>query len=193
MKNLILAIIIAFISHVVTLKPEPEPVYAQVVSKPKLLETTEVAEVKPEITKWVVTSSPNTRVSVEQINYFLDNFKDRGMSKEGASYLIGNFITESFLTACEQSGDGGLALGLAQWHPGRRQDMPCDLEQQIEWAINTEMVRDSSGMGYTCVCEAVKTNDIELIKYTIQKWERWGILGSRWDYGQNIYEQIKEQ
>lgn len=192
MKNLLLAIVIAFISHVVTLKPEPLPVYAETVPKQKVNEVIKPV-VAEEVAKWTVSSSPNTKVSVAQINYFLENFKNRGLSKEGASYLIGNFITESYLTSCEQSGDGGLALGLAQWHPSRRQDMPCDLNQQIEWAFSTEMVRDSSGMGYTCVCESVKTNDIDLIKSTIQKWERWGELGNRWEYSQNIYEQIKAQ
>jgi len=192
MKNLVIAIVIAFISHIVTQKPTPQPVYAQVAYKPKASEV-DTAKTEQLPTKWTVSQSPNTKVTVEQINYFLENFKNRGMSKEGASYLIGNFITESFLTPCEQSGDGGLALGLAQWHPGRRYDMPCDLNEQIEWAINVEMVRDSSAMNYVCVCESVKSNDVDLIKHTIQKWERWGVLGNRWEYAQNIYNQISTQ
>lgn len=192
MKYVILTITIAVLLHIVTAKPSPQPVYAEidVVKKQNITQDITIPKNEPQIVNWTVNSSPNSYVSVDQINNMLNILQNKGLTKEGASYLTGNFITESFLTPCDHAGDGGLAYGLGQWHPARRYDMPCGLNDQVEWALTVEMVRDSVNMNYTCVCDTVKGSDIEAIKYSLEKWERWGILGNRWYYADYIYQQI---
>lgn len=144
-----------------------------------------------EIVRWAIVTSPHSGVSVDTINMFLAHLQDKGLTKEGSAYLVGNYIAESRLVPCgDNYGDGGYAYGLGQWHPDRRTDMPCDALQQLDWSIDTEMPRDASQMGYTCLCEALYTADIQLIKHLTQKWERWGIEGKRWYYSEHIYNQL---
>ncbi len=143
----------------------------------------------PQPQAWAVTESPHKRVPVETINVALAHLQKKGLSKEGAAYLVGNFVGESYLIPCGQYGDGGKAHGLAQWHPGRRQDMPCGFIEQLDWAIDVEMVRDSKG-NYPCPCEALKTADIGTIKLRLKQWERYGVEGDRWAYAAAIYKQL---
>lgn len=157
--------------------PEPEP------------EPEPVPEPAPQPVVWAVTKSPHGRVPVDKINTALAHLQKKGLSKEGAAYLVGNFIGESYLTPCGQYGDGGKAHGFAQWHPTRRHDMPCGFIEQLDWAIDVEMVRDSRG-NYPCACEALKTADIPTIKLRLKQWERWGVEGNRWAYAASVYSQL---
>jgi hypothetical protein len=94
--------------------------------------------------------------------------------------LTGNFIAESHLIPCGNIGDGGLAEGLGQWHPNRRYDMPCDLKEQIEWALNVEMPRDA-GRNYPNLANTLKdaTATPEMILVGLESWERYSIEGNR--------------
>lgn len=113
------------------------------------------------------------------------------MPKLAAAYLIGNFIGESHLKPCDTiKGDGGRAWGLAQWHPGRRADMPCDYVAQLHWAIDVEMQRDSPDSKATLFNPNSGVADIQ---QALKNWERWGTLGARWVYAANIYAQIEAQ
>src|SRR5690606_1164792 len=132
---------------------------------------------------WQVSSSPHAKTSVADINTALSHYQDMGMTKQGAAYLIGNFVGESYLTPCGQYGDGGRAHGLGQWHPGRRADMPCDFKEQLTWAVNTEMVRDTPQLKEALFNPAVGIPDIKAL---IKAWERWGVEGSRWSYADHI-------
>ena len=138
---------------------------------------------------WEVKTSPHSLVDVATINRMLAHLEKKGLSKEGAAYLTGNFIGESHLVPCGNTGDGGQAMGFGQWHPSRRYDMPCGFIEQLDWAIDVEMPRDSAG-SYPCLCEALKTANIPLIMLRTQQWERWGVLGARWIYANNIYSQL---
>ncbi|MCK9461431.1 MAG: phage tail tip lysozyme [Proteobacteria bacterium] len=144
------------------------------------------------IEKWAVTTSPHSAVSVEKINEVIGILQANGLTKQGTAYLTGNFIAESHLIPCGNYGDGGLAQGLAQWHPGRRYDMPCGLVEQIEWALNVEMPRDAKGMGYTNLSETLKDPSAtpESLLVGIQKYERYGIAGNRRWYGEEILKQL---
>jgi len=148
-------------------------------------EALQTAKSEPE---WLVSTSPNGNVTVDEINTALSTYKNMGMTKLSAAYLVGNFITESFLKPCSQPGDGGLALGLAQWHPGRRQDMPCDYVEQLKWAVDVEMQRDSPASRSTLFDPNAS---VEQIQQALKNWERWGVLGARWVYAANIYSQIQ--
>lgn len=144
----------------------------------------------PKPAPWAVTSSPHGRVAVDDINKALAHLQQRWLSKEGAAYLVGNFIGESYLTPCGQYGDGGRAHGFGQWHPTRRYDMPCGFIEQLDWALDVEMLRDSTAGGYGNPVDALKGSDIGLIKLRLQQWERWGVEGGRWQYAAAVYSQL---
>lgn len=152
--------------------------------------TPQVQEVipPPKPARWSVSTSPKTNLSVEKINTALAVYQDMGMTKQGAAYLVGNFMGESGLEPCASiKGDGGLAWGLGQWHPGRRVDMPCDYVEQLNWAVNVEMTRDRPQLKETLFNTSATIADIQL---EIYRWERWGHLGDRWHYAAGVHEQL---
>jgi hypothetical protein len=159
--------------------PTPAEVPTPVVAQP---EPTPVAPARWAVT-WV-----DRAATVEQVNTALAVYQDMGMSKQGAAYLIGNFMQESHLIPCADiKGDGGLAWGLGQWHPTRRQDMPCGYVEQLTWAVNVEMVRDTPALRDVLFDPNAS---IETIQVMLHKWERWGTLGVRWQYANTIYQQL---
>lgn len=158
--------------------------------------TTQAEEVKvvPEPTppvpeRYAVSSSPHGAVSVDTINLALGVYQDMGMTKQGAAYLVGNFIAESKMIPCGLYGDGGLAQGLGQWHPSRRQDMPCDLVEQLKWAVNTEMVRDYGGHKLKAWLFDPSAS-ADTISLGLKQWERYGLEGNRRLYGDKIFNQL---
>lgn len=164
-------------------KPAPEPAPQPAVVTPA----------PPVDQPWTVGISLHG-VSPESINNALAIYKEMGLSKEGAAYIIGNYIQESptaFINPCERYGDGGRALGFGQWHPGRRADMPCTVNEQLKWAVSVEMPRDALGNGYRSLSDRLRSNDIGDIVYGIKQWERYGHEGNRFVYGHQIYTAIK--
>lgn len=165
-----------------------EAVKATPVDQPVAPPTASAAQ--PVVTKapaWAVTYSPVAAVSIDTVNQALAHYQDMGMSRQGAAYLVGNFMSESHLDPCGTPGDGGQALGLGQWHPGRRTDMPCDYIEQLTWAVNVEMVRDTPALRGVLFDPNAS---VYTIMASIQSWERWGTLGARWVYAQAIINQI---
>lgn len=149
------------------------------------------APAPPEV--WDVASSPHARVSVDQINQMLALFKAKGVTKQGAAYLTGNFIAESYLLPCAaERGDGGLAWGLAQWHPGRRADMPCELAAQVDWAIDVEMPRDAAAGRYRSLKDVLYDPNAGRADFLqgFKQWERYGVEGNRAVYGDAIMSQL---
>lgn len=166
-------------------RPEPEQTATITKSEPAPQQTA------PKPARWAVSTSPHPQATVAEINTALQVYQDKGMPKLAAAYLIGNFIGESHLKPCDTiKGDGGRAWGLAQWHPGRRADMPCDYVAQLHWAIDVEMQRDSPDSKATLFNPNSGVADIQ---QALKNWERWGTLGARWVYAANIYAQIEAQ
>jgi len=155
------------------------PVVEEVVATPE--------PVVPE--RYAVSSSPHGAVSVDTINLALGVYQDMGMTKQGAGYLVGNFIAESKMVPCGLYGDGGLAQGLGQWHPTRRQDMPCDLVEQLKWAVEVEMVRDSGGHKLKAWLFDPSAS-ADTISLGLKQWERYGLEGNRRLYGDKIFNQL---
>lgn len=166
-------------------------------------ETVAAAPVKPEPTPapapeppkpatWAVTSSPHARVSVERINEVLAHLQAKGLTKQGAAYLTGNFIAENYLSPDGCDGDGGTACGLGQWRFGRREGMPAELIPQLDWAIDVEMPRDHSRGGghnmHGLLYDANATR-ADLLQ-GLKGWERYGVEGNRGVYGDAIYAQL---
>lgn len=168
-------------------RPEPEQAATITKSEPAPKQTA------PAPARWAVSSTPHSIATVDEINTALAVYQDKGMPKLAAAYLIGNFISESYLKPCDHSrprADGGAAWGLAQWHPNRRQDMPCDYVAQLHWAVDVEMQRDSPASRATLFDPNSGVGDIQ---QALKNWERWGTLGGRWVYAANIYAQIQSQ
>lgn len=109
-----------------------------------------------------------------------------GLSRIAAIQLLGSWKAESGLDPCQQAGDGGLAWGLNSWHPGRRQDMPTDLEKQVAWAIHTEMPRDCR----QCYEQLIAAQDAPTARDAIRRSTRWGVLGDRWQYADQYLAEI---
>lgn len=151
------------------------------------------APVPPPVPRWII-NMPVNGVSPEKINVALSIYQDMGLTKTGAAFIVGNFLHESptaFTDPCKQYGDGGLALGFGQWHPGRRVDMPCTVVEQLKWAVATEMPRDARNNGYASLDARLRTDDANDIMRGIRQWERYGIEGKRYYYGQIIFDAIK--
>lgn len=148
----------------------------------------------PKPQPWAISSSPNG--GTELVNKALEHYQNMGMTKQGAAMLIGNYLQEmpeAFTTGdpCHKSGygDGGLALGFAQWHPGRRADMPCGFTEQLTWSVEVEMKRDSGGQKlHPLLFDAAATT--HQIDYGVKAWERYGIKGHRYEYGLKILSQL---
>lgn len=194
---LLLAIPIAFAIYWLKTPQQPQDGGNVVKAAPMMPSANQKAitqpETKPEPPKparWAIQTSPHSVASVEKINIALATYQDLGLSKVGAAYLAGNFISESFLDETNCRGDSGTACGLGQWRFGRQQGMPAGYVDQLKWAVETEMPRDARGNGYQCLCDALRTDDVSLIKNRMKQWERWGVEGARWHYAQAIYSQL---
>lgn len=146
----------------------------------------------PKPAPWAVTSSPHGRVSVERINIVLAHLQAKGLSKQGAAYLTGNFIAENYLSPDGCNGDGGTACGLGQWRFGRKEGMPPELIPQLDWAIDVEMPRDDSRGGGHNLHNVIKdpnATPAQLLA-ALKGWERYGLEGNRSVYGAAIYAQL---
>lgn len=148
-------------------------------------------------TVWAIQNSPNGGTSY--VNKALALYQNMGLTKQGAAMLIGNFLQEkpsAFATGdpCGGApGDGGLAEGFAQWHPGRRGDMPCGFTEQLKWAVDVEMVRDNERGGGHNLAGLLRTpsSSIGQLDAGIKAWERYGTKGLRYDYGVYILNQLR--
>lgn len=176
-----------------TSSPSSPPVVPPPTLPPEPLKPVE----PPKPAVWAVKSAPNG--TLEGVNKALSLYQDMGLSKQGAAMLVGNFLQEmpqAFRTGdpCHTSGtgDGGLALGFGQWHPGRRVDMPCGFTDQLTWAVNTEMVRDNRNGGGHNLGALVRNNAATPLQldHAIKLWERYGYKGSRYEYGLSILGQL---
>lgn len=145
------------------------------------------------VKKWQVANSPRPLIGTDNINLALDYYQNMGMSKQGAAYLVGDFLQEKPSAFIDGNpcggvlGDGGLANGFAQWHPDRRFDMPCQFDAQLNWAVNIEMMRDMPSLK-TALFDP--NSSPATIQYLIQRWERYSFEGDRFYYGANILNQI---
>ncbi len=126
---------------------------------------------------------------LDKINFATNFYLSKGLSVQGATYLVGNLIQESRLDP-NAVGDGGSAKGLAQWHPDRRYDMPSDFKGQLEFTLK-EMERDSPGRVLS-VLKNPKASVSE-VKNALKSWERYGVEGARYQYGAELYSKVSGQ
>lgn len=109
---------------------------------------------------------------------------DSGMTKTAAAYLVGNLVAESGLDE-NNVGDGGLALGLAQWHPNRRPDMPADFHGQLKFVL-IEMQRQTPSAHSIIFNDPTPSE----ASYAMKVFEAYGVEGGRGTYANYILERI---
>lgn len=112
------------------------------------------------------------------------------LTPKGAAYLTGNFLWESNLNPNVKPGDSESAYGLGQWRFERSQGMPEDLFGQIDFAIDIEMDRDGEA-AYLNELLRDPNASVDAITIGIQKWERYGVEGPRFEFGAIILAQMQ--
>lgn len=111
-------------------------------------------------------------------------YMDQGLTKTAASYLVGNLVAESALRE-DAVGDGGRAVGLAQWHPNRRYDMPTGFHDQLAFVL-TEMRRQTPA-AYEIITNNPTASEAA---YAMKVFEAYGIEGHRFVYAEHILNRI---
>lgn len=194
MKNFLIYVVIVALGSLLFADTDQVKKVVKEATKPAVVQAT-TKSVVPPIKKWEIINSPRELVGVEKINASLAHYQNMGMSKQGAAYLVGNFIQEKPSAFIDGNpcagvmGDGGRAHGFGQWHPDRRFDMPCGFEEQLSWAVNTEMVRDTPDLKQALFDI---NSSPSTIAYLIKKWERYGEEGNRFYYGESILSQLSQ-
>lgn len=165
---------------VVATPDEPQQAETPKVSKTPT-EPKKVAQIAPKAVK-----QPASTCGVQSPSTIYAILREIGVPRSSAIQLIGSWKHESGLDPCQKRGDGGIAWGLNSWHPARRYDMPETLREQVIWAVQTEMKRDCA----SCYATIMAGGDTYAIRNAIQKSTRWGILGNRWLYADQLSNQL---
>lgn len=129
---------------------------------------------------------------VDKVRSAYHFYRVHGLSRIGAAYLVGNLCQESTLRV-DAVGDGGSAYGLAQWVGGRQDGMPspdAPFEDHLAFVL-LEMERDGDRNGHN-VLEAVHGTDRDAIVKGLKRWERYGVEGRRYVFGQSIFEAVSQ-
>lgn len=182
-------------------KTADKPIIVPTTVKAKAMEAVAVKTTPAEPPKpapWSVDSSPNG--GTELVNKAIALYQSMGLTKQGTAMIVGNFLQEkssAFVTGepCGgTAGDGGLAMGFGQWHPGRRTDMPCGFNEQLTWAVNIEMVRDDQHNGGHSLSGLLRDPNAtpEQLDRAIYLWERYGHKGLRYEYGIALLNQLND-
>lgn len=150
------------------------------VARPMLQESSE----PPSITK-----PPEPRVypdigsaTSESVTTAIRFFQDKGLTNVGVAYLVGNFISESGLRP-NATGDNGLALGIAQWHPERRVGLPESLEGQLEFAWREIQAYPLKS--------AVYGTDEGFLMSAIRRYEGYSVEGNRFGYAKQLMKELE--
>jgi hypothetical protein len=128
------------------------------------------------ISKSINGASPETITKV--VNYFIG----KGYSKLAAAYITGSLIQESRLDPKTPNG------GLNQWQGNRATNLPSTLDGQLDYAYNE--IKDKYPSAHSALINQSST--LTQVQKAIQDWTRWGILGNRWKYGEQIHKEIEK-
>lgn len=152
----------------------------------KNLELQKQLQAKIEREQWLASLRfPVGPAPADKVGDALAFYLDKGLSKTAASYLVGNLVAESHLDHTNKTGDGGLAWGLAQWHPNRRHDMPADYHGQLAFVL-TEMQRQTPE-AYRIITNNPSEHDAAR---AMKIFEGYGIEGARFHYAKVILNKI---
>lgn len=167
--------------NIAALEPQehvPEPLLQQ-----KAIET----QPAPKAPVVEPVKQPKTTCGPHQPQTIYDILVASGVPRTSAIQLIGSWTTESRLDQCQKKGDGGKAWGLNSWHPARRYDMPMDLQEQVKWAVHTEMKRDCR----SCYDTIMAAPSVYAVRAAIKQSTRWGVEGARWTYADRYAHELQ--
>ena len=86
-----------------------------------------------------VTPATNLKGTNDKAIYLMKRLQNElNLTKEQAAGIAGNIFEESEFNPHGKPGDGGLALGIAQWHPDRRRGIDLtrmSYEDQVSYLI----------------------------------------------------------
>ena len=133
----------------------------------------------------------------DKIAAALKFYKEKGLSDEGASYMVGNLLQESGLRP-DAVGDNGQAFGLAQWR--------IDEKSGARWKGFQKWAKDNNkdtgdfiaqleytlveGETYNKGLTTLKGTDKKAIMDYIEAYEGYSEEGSRFSYGEDILQNI---
>lgn len=118
----------------------------------------------------------------ERVTQAVEFYQKKGITNVGVAYLVGNFAAESGLKPDNHAGDGGIAWGIAQWHPSRRVGLPDTLEGQMEFAwqeIKAYPLRD-----------ALYGVNEHLLMVGIKRYEGYSVEGNRFIYARQLLKHL---
>jgi hypothetical protein len=120
--------------------------------------------------------------SSESVTTAVEFYQSKGLTNVGVAYLVGNFVGESGLRP-HAVGDGGKALGIAQWHPERRVGLPDTLHGQLEYAWREIQAYPLKGALYG-------TNE-SLLRAQIKRYEGYSVEGNRFVYAEQLLKELQ--
>lgn len=167
--------------------PTPAPISHQLQQEKKTVASLQIVQ-KP-VTPIITAKPPERKIysslgsaSSASVTTAVEFFQYKGLTNEGVAYLVGNFAAESGLRP-DAIGDGGLALGIAQWHPERRVGLPDTLEGQLSWAW--------SEIQHYPLASAVYGSNVWLIQNGIKGYEGYGVEGNRFEYARELLKELQ--
>lgn len=120
--------------------------------------------------------------SSEAVTSAVEFYQSKNLTNDGVAYIVGNFIGESGLRP-DAVGDNGLALGIAQWHPGRRVGLPSDLNGQLSYAY--------AEIQHYPLASALHGSNQWLIKNGIRQYEGYSVEGNRFIYADQLRQYLQ--
>lgn len=76
----------------------------------------------------------------EKAKFAVNSFMSLGWTKEQSIGIVANLIGESNLSHTVDTGDGGRAYGIAQWHPDRQRNFAKVFWKSIQWSTLEEQL-----------------------------------------------------
>lgn len=119
--------------------------------------------------------------SSESVTTAIEFYQNKNITNVGVAYLVGNFIYESGLKP-EAVGDGGLALGIAQWHPERRVGLPGTLDGQLSYAWDE--------LQHYPLKSALYGTDEGFLINAIRRYEGYSTEGNRFMYARQLMGEL---
>ena len=110
-----------------------------------------------------ITRAQTQKNAIEGMKFLMK----KGLCEDAAAALIGNFIQESSLNPYAV-GDGGSAYGIAQWHPGRQQNIESHFGKSLSKMSFTEQLNAAlweMKTGYPSCWKIMNTKGLKVRKY----------------------------
>lgn len=185
MRKLLILVVVAGIGY---LPFAPMSSSHQLQSQNKAVASVQIISNPPKGAVQIVPSperklySPIGNATSESVTTAVEFYQSKGITNVGVAYLVGNFVSESSLRP-DAIGDGGLALGIAQWHPERRVGLPDTLQGQLEFAWREIQNYPLAG--------ALHGTNEWVLQNGIKRYEGYSVEGNRFVYARELLKELQ--